>query len=510
VTARKGFWLLAAALLPLFLAASRDFGATWDEFQQHGKAQRMIDYWAGRRAALDEPIDGAHLYGAPVDVIALPLASRLGVDPYVAGHAVNAVVGWLGLVLAGALAARLFGYRQGALTMALLAATPQYVAHAMNNPKDLPFATMATASLLAMTWVTRTPPFIGLRTGALLALVLGLGLNVRAGALLFVGYLAVLVGYYASEAGRFNFRTLAPAVVRIALVVAGALAIGWVAWPWAYGHPLTAPLRAMRELSHFPWGGNVLFGGSDLPSEALPWTYVPVWMWLSLPPVVLAGVPMALLGLTWRSQQERLVALLACIIFPIVYVVGTQATLYSGIRHLLFILPPLAVLASAGWVRAIEATSGGARLLLAAALVAGVVEPLGFQWRNHPNQIAYVQPLAGGPAAHFGRYDLDYWGNCMLQSMERLARQHPQQRVRITGWPLVVLQMNARRFPTLDVVDGAATYSIELLFGRREHVLELESMPDVIDRVTTADGAVLCVTRAAATPLPQAVFDRRK
>jgi hypothetical protein len=507
---------MAVALLPLFLAGSRDFGATWDEFQQHGKAQRLIDYWAGRRATLDEPIDGAHLYGAPVDVVALTVASCMGVDPYVAGHAVNAVVGWLGLVLAGALAARLFGYRHGLLTMALLAGTPQYVAHSMNNPKDLPFATVATASLLAMTWVARMPPFIDLRTGALLALALGVGLNVRAGALLFVGYLAVLVGYFASEADRFNLRTLAPAALRIGLVVAGTVAIGWVAWPWAYGHPLTAPLRAMRELSHYPWGGNVLFGGSALPSEALPWTYVPVWMWLSLPPVVLAGVLLAAPGLAWRTQQERLVALLACVVFPIAYIVGTGATLYDAMRHLLFVIPPLTVLASAGWVRALEATSGGARLLAAAALVAGLVEPLGFQWRNHPNQIAYVQPLAGGPARAFGNYDLDYWGNCMLQSMERLARRHPQQRLRVTGWPLVVLQMNASRFPALEVVDGAETaepelkfrpmYSIELVRGRRDHVFELSSMPDVVDRVTTADGAVLCVTRAAATPLPQSLF----
>ena len=35
------------------------------------------------------------------------------------------------------------------------------------------------------------------------------------------------------------------------------------------------------------------------------------------------------------------------------------------------------------------------------------------------------------------------------------------------------------------------------------HVYALQSMPDVVDRVTTADGAVLCVTRAAATPLRQ-------
>jgi len=510
VTARRGFWLLALLLLPLFLAGSRDFGATWDEYQQHDKARRLLDYWTGIRPALDEPIDGAHLYGAPLDVVALTVAPRLGLDPYVAGHAVNAIVGWLGLVLAGLLAVRLFSYRHGVLTMALLAATPQYVAHSMNNPKDLPFATVATAVLLVMTWVRRTPPFLGLGAGALMALVLGLGLNVRAGALMLVGYLGVLVGYYASVAGRFNLRTLAPVALRVALVVCVAISIGWVAWPWAYDHPLTASLRATRELSRFPWIGIVLFGGADVPRGTLPWTYVPVWMWLSVPPVVLVGTLLSAAGLAGRVQQERLVALLACVIFPIVYIVGTGATLYDAIRHLLFVLPPMAILAAAGWLTAIEAASAGVRLVVAAILVAGLAEPLVFQWRNHPNQVVYVQPLAGGPAAAFGRYDLDYWGNCMLESMARLAMQPQRQPLRVTGWPLLVLQMNASRFPGLAVVDGSsqAAYSIELVRGRRDHVFALKGMPDVVDRVTTSDGAVLCVTRTAATPLPQTAFGR--
>ncbi len=62
--------------------------------------------------------------------------------------------------------------------------------------------------------------------------------------------------------------------------------------------------------------------------------------------------------------------------------------------------------------------------------------------------------------------------------------------------------------PAVPELKFRPTYSIELVRGRRDHVFELESMPDVVDRVTTADGAVLCVTRAAAKPLPQAVFDR--
>lgn len=510
VPPRLVFWGSVLPLLPIFLVLSTGFGATWDEYQQHDKARRLLQFWAGERPSIDEPIDGAHLYGALLEVISLPLARRLGADEYVVGHAVTAQWGWLGIVLAGLLAARLFDLRHGLLTMALLVVTPQYVAHSMNNPKDLPFATVATASLLAMTYVARHPPFLGLATGAGLALILGVGLNVRAGALLFAGYTAVLIGYYASVRGTFDISTLAPAAVRVLAVVAGAMAIGWIAWPWAYEHPLTASIRAMRELSRFPWGGFVLFGGADVPSDGLPWTYVPLRAWLTMPPVLLAGAVVGLGGMWTLPARERTMALLGAVLFPIVFVVGTGATLYDGLRHLLFVVPPLAVLAAAGWLRLMDIASPRLRLAVVALLAIGLAEPLWFQWRNHPNQIAYVQPLAGGPSAAFARYDLDYWGNCVLQSMGRLSQRDAGGTVRVTGWPLVVLQMNASRFPGLQVVEpggpATAAYSIELVRGRRAHVLALAASPDVIDRVTTSDGAVLCVTRAASSPLPPALF----
>ena len=508
---RRGFWLVALALLPVFVLMSRDFGATWDEYQQHDKARRLIEYWSGNRPSLDEPIDGAHLYGAPFDVVSVAMARSLGLDEYLVGHAVNSVVGWLGLVLAGLLAARLFDWRHGLLTVALLAVTPQYVAHSMNNPKDLPFATVATAALVAMTYVSPRPPFLDIRTSAMLALVFGLGLNVRAGTLLFAGYLAVLIGYYASRERCFNVRTLAAAALRIGAIVAVGVGLGWLAWPWAYGHPLTAPFRAMSELSHFPWGGIVLFNGADVPSDQLPWTYATTWMWLSLPLGLLGGAAAGCAaGLQDVKTHERTAGLMAVVTFPIVFVVATGATLYDGLRHLLFVVPPLAVLASAGWMRLFEvAAQEGRREVLryiaAAALVAGLVEPAGFQWRNHPNQIAYIQPLAGGPSAAFGRFDLDYWGNCMLQSMTRLP-QTEGARVAVTGWPLIVLQMDAGRFPQIEVVPDEAAYSIELVRGKRDHVLDLAFRDDVVDRVTTADGATLCVTRRAGEALRATIF----
>ena len=49
-----------------------DFGATWDEPQQRAKGQHLLAYLTGASPVLIDPIDGAHLYGAPLDLAVLP------------------------------------------------------------------------------------------------------------------------------------------------------------------------------------------------------------------------------------------------------------------------------------------------------------------------------------------------------------------------------------------------------------------------------------------------------
>src|SRR5262249_34827228 len=153
------------------------------------------------------------------------------------------------------------------------------------------------------------------------------------------------------------------------------------------------------------------------------------WFWLTLSPVLLGGL--ALMPVVFRKTEQRdaVVAMVAAIAFPILYVVGTRATLYDGVRHLLFVFPPLVILAAAGWIAAWRAPSGWPRAVVAIVASAGVMEPAVFQWRNHPNQTAYIQPLAGGPRAAYANYDLDYWGNCLLQAMRSVNDREPAGRV---------------------------------------------------------------------------------
>lgn len=490
-------WLFlgwALALLALMLTVAPDFGATWDEPQQRAKALRLLAYLSGRTPALHEPIDGAHLYGAPFDIISAALEPLVPADPYVIRHEVIALVGWLCVLTTGLLADRLFGPPHGLLAMMLLSAWPTFFAHAMNNPKDMPFAAVATAVLLTLVATGSRPPWTSWRAMLVLTALIGLGLNVRAGALMFVGYLGAVAGYWLLR-GPVTVRTIAQASTCVILVLAGAVAIGWIGWPWAYQHPLTAPFTALIELGHFGWPGTVLFDGLSYPGTAPPRDYVLRWFWLTLPPIVLAGIALSMLLLRNEGRRDQTVVIWAVIAFPILFVIGTRATLYDGVRHLLFVLPPLTILAAAGWIEAWRVARPAWRLLIVAATTAGVIEPVAFQCRNHPNQTAYIQPLAGGPKHAFARYDLDYWGNCLLQGLSYVNLHEPGDQVYVSGSPMLVLQADLSRFPRLvlaEPTDPRVTSFVTLARGTRAELLALAAAPNLEARISTADGALLC------------------
>jgi hypothetical protein len=130
----------------------------------------------------------------------------------------------------------------------------------------------------------------------------------------------------------------------------------------------------------------------------------------------------------------------------------------------------------------------------------GLAEPVVFQVRNHPNQVVYFQPLAGGPSAAFGRFELDYWGNCLYQALRETA-----ELARATDAPVVVsgrqdrqLLLNARRVPQVAVVGPQRAHheiEINLMRGRGPDVRAFAERDDVLWWVTTADGAKLCAVR---------------
>jgi hypothetical protein len=493
---RAGSWTfvaLAVVLLPVMVGLSVDFGVTWDEGARHRNGERVWRYLNGERdSSLFER--GGRVYGGLFDVTAVAAERYLTADRFVVRHGLNAMFGWAGVVFSGALAARLFGIWAGSLAMVLLAGSPRYFADSMNNPKDLPYAAASAGTLYAMSTLAPVFPYISRGTAFGIILAFAAALNIRPAAVVNFGFLALLLAAFLVRDRTTDWRRLGATALRFAILVVATLLAGTALWPWAQQAPLTRPFQALFLASEFPWAGQVLFEGRNYAAPDLPWYYPWRWLLISTPPVVLLGVLFAAFP-TSRGWMLRRLALAFVAIFPISLIVLKDSTLYDGVRHLLFIYPAIVVLASSGWMAFLS--TGRAPWLRAAAavlLAAGVINILSFQVRSHPNQTVYFNELAGGPRGAFGQFELDYWGNCVLQAVgwtaERARREG--RTVTVTGWPAHLVELNARRFPELDFNRRAQDFVIRLNRGRHRAVLDFARRSDTLHRVETPDGAVLC------------------
>jgi hypothetical protein len=312
----------------------------------------------------------------------------------------------------------------------------------------------------------------------------------------YLGYAVMLVGAYFLAERRFDWRRLADTTARVVGLILAVLLLGTVFWPWAQGAPLTRPVEALFGLSSYPWPGGTLFDGHNYSAQDLPWDYAPRWFLISTPPVVLLGAALSAYFSTLTDALRRL-ALWGIAILPVAAAVVMGSTMYDGIRHFDFVQPILAVLAASGWTALLgRARHSWVRRGAAVVLAAGIASILVFDVRFHPNQGVYFNSLVGGPRGAFARYELDYWGNSVLQAVEwsrNLARTSGAA-VTISGNPEHLVQLDAARFPEVAFVRarrGNPYLFIRLARGPVEGVLELEQQP-ALYQVRTPDGALLC------------------
>jgi hypothetical protein len=284
-----------------------------------------------------------------------------------------------------------------------------------------------------------------------------------------------------------------------------ALTVGTVFWPWAQQNPLVRPIVALSQSSHFPWRGNVLFNGREVATDALPWSYLPLWIIVTTPPVVLGGLLWAA-GATFAVRgRERIwrIGLWTAALTPLALIIARHSPVYDGWRQVLFVYPPLVILAASGWRDVVVLMHGRPVMLgvVLAALIVGCSEPVLFMVRSHPNEGVYFNALVHGPRGAFRRFELDYWGNSLLQASNWTAEAAARGgvRLKVSGWPYPLVREDALRFPSLIPTEpGAAAHHLELVLLRdsREGLRKTMSRSDIVHVVRTGDGAPLAVVLA--------------
>src|SRR5262249_10587521 len=127
-------------------------------------------------------------------------------------------------------------------------------------------------------------------------------------------------------------------------------------WPWAQLAPLANPFRALTEFSHHAYPWKTLYNGDYYWADQTPWSYLPVHILLKTPELFVVLAAAAFGWACWRVAhrgwwRDRTRGLGHCLVgfallFPVVYAVAIRAILFDGMRHFLFVIPPLVILAA--------------------------------------------------------------------------------------------------------------------------------------------------------------------
>jgi hypothetical protein len=430
-------WAILAAIALTAYFTFEDYGLGWDDYTHSQYGQLLLDYYASGftdRRALS--FVNLYMYGGGFDMAAGLLAKVLPFDLFETRRLVGAGVGLIGLFVVWRTARRLGGPVSGVIALALLAALPMFYGHMFINPKDAPFAVAIAALLYALVRAVEEYPRPGAATIVIFGVSLGLTLGTRImggmAALYVVIPLALLIAHQAryqdvkaaaADFGRFVL-WLVPGLVL-------AYAIMAMVWPWSVQEPLN-PFRAIGYFSHFfekPW--REMYDGKAILVPDMPRTYLPTYLGMKLPEILLLLGSLGVIGclvasfrnsLSVRHRAALLLIALAFVI-PVGITVTTRPAMYNGIRHFLFVLPPLCVLGglAGGWLlQRLASWSPLAALAGAALILCGFALPLHEMIELHPYQYAYFNNLVGGVRAANSRYMLDYWGLSFKQATDEL------------------------------------------------------------------------------------------
>jgi hypothetical protein len=524
---RRNNWEIATVVLLavfalLIVFTFRSYGVTVDEQHSIMNGKYFLDWYASgfrHRAIITE---GNHaLYGSFFNSIYSFFArhSRLGL--YETGHLVIAITSFIGVVFVYRLGKKLGGPMAGFFSALILLLTPVYYGHSFMNAKDIPFAVMFLISLYYMIACYDRLPRLGFRCIAAIGVSIGLTLGIRVGALMLFGYGVVLIALKLFTQYRttssYRGQLIWTDVRSVTLSAVGIGILAWVVmmiwWPFAQVSPIVNPLRAMRRAANFTDYGSVvaLYRGQFIPTDSLPWHYLPTWFAITLPEfygLVLGLGVVVFVARQFSSRggneavdvdrQSKILFLVFATLFPIVAAMVKRPILYDGNRHFLFVIPPLAVLTGVtlAWLlekavpRTFAMITAGVLVVIAGLTAMDMV-------RLHPYEYVFFNRTFGGLPHALGRYETDYWGVSHKEGVDWLIANYkpdaPKASIRVAN--------TAADYQTDYYLRGDQPATERFVaVNKRNH-------PDVILSITRFDvhlrypGKVLHVVRRMGVPL---------
>jgi Dolichyl-phosphate-mannose-protein mannosyltransferase len=428
--------LLLGVLLALVAFTFRDYAISNDEEVQQRYAELIVAYY--QSGFVDQSVfhfRNLYLYGGLFDLVAVGLQNLLPLEPYAVRHLLTALTGLGGIAAVWAAARAIGGSRAALLAALAIALCGTWYGAMFNHTKDIPFAAAMMGAVYCLLLIGRELPRPRWHLIAAFGVLCGCALGIRVLGALLVAYAGVVVLMYVPIGHGRSWRDALAFIVRSGLCLLPAFVIAYaimiVAWPWAALAPLN-PLRAMTAFADFHYQIKTFLDGHVYYMADVPRWYVPTYMAIKLTLLLLVGAALALAfamlpqgaaGAKNGAYRKEITLMTLAAFFPLLCDVTAGGPAFSGMRHFLFTVPPIAVLAGLG-LNGLLARLQVWRPLVAAFALTLVLADLGWNattlYRLHPDEYLYFNPLVGGLAGATRRYDTDYWVNIMPEAVTDL------------------------------------------------------------------------------------------
>jgi len=227
------------------------------------------------------------------------------------------------------------------------------------------------------------------------AIMLGLSTSTR----ILGPFAGIIITYYAL---RTKGKQAIPAISMYAVIALMAI---YLSWPYLWMNPLPRFFQSLQEMSLYPWLGGVIFNGELYQSTNLPISYLPTLLAIQLTePVWLLSLAGWVVAVQNKEKKRTLVEVaLLWFVIPLLAFIFMRVALYDNFRQILFILPPIFLMAGVAF-EAIKNVKWQAALIVL-SLLPGVIGIVAL----HPYEYIYYNQFVGGVNGAKDRFEMDYW-----------------------------------------------------------------------------------------------------
>ena len=323
-------------------------------------------------------------------------------------HAMNSVMGFIGILLAGFLAKRCRNWRAGIFAMILLALSPTFFGHSMFNMEDIPVATTFIASLYFIKRLADHFPKPKIYDAILFAVCssLCIAANPECSTIIAFAIIIVIIGlvfkHKDEHIKKASIWYSSICVISIAIMFGLTMILVPTFKPteicnWYNSNTIESPDR-------------ILFEGKLIWTDLLPWYYNTKMLVLTIPASIFIGVLLALgLSIVKKSNRADVIVLLITTIVAIM-LNSLKANTNGMWQHLLYAEIPLFVMAAIGFDMLTEmARTNATRIPCVLLPLILMTMPLVHIIKCHPYEHIYFNEFIGTHNA-FGRYEIENYG----------------------------------------------------------------------------------------------------